>query len=192
MPIYKGNHKIDKISLGNNTFAKVYKGSQKVYEQKAKGLPVFYGMTTSDSATEECYVIGAYTTSNPLVTAASVTTIRGISGNLGSSGSSIIIQYNNYSDTDITLFYVSNIIINNILVYYYNYHGNNSMNIYQNAYVLENSIIGSTVIGAFISFGGGISYPSSLTDTQIGTYINGYAYTRDSSKDKLWTINGLI
>lgn len=196
MPIYFGNHKIDKLSLGNNTFTEIYKGSQKVYAQKAKGLPVFYGMTTSGQYQIDCYVIGAYTTSNPVVDSASVSTIKGISGNLGSSGSSIITQFR-YTTVDATLSYVKNITINNILVYYYNCRNDYNAYLgytYSEAYVLENSVVGSTIIGAAIISSEDISYPASLTDTQIVNNIAGnpVAYTRDSSKDKLWTINGLI
>lgn len=40
MPIYKGNHKIDKINAGNKSISKIYKGGELLY-QKTKGLKLY-------------------------------------------------------------------------------------------------------------------------------------------------------
>ena len=188
MTIYKGNILQKELSKNNIVFAEVYKGSQKVYS-KNNGISLFCGTNTIMNINFTCYVIGNYTINNPLFVNAYITTLNQISGILGSAGSSITIRLNN---TNYTLSYVSSIIVNNVLLYYYRVKETSAYLVsYRKAFVQKNSVIGSTIIGAAGEGSSEILYPYSLTETKIILDNSGAFYNRDSSQDKIWTINGV-
>lgn len=105
MPIFFGNHKIDKISVGNKSIGKIYKGGELLY-QKTKGLK-FYVATYNES-TFKNYIyyditglLGSWSTSGYVVSCTykrkyipdgrifTESKIYMTSGTLGTSGSKV-------------------------------------------------------------------------------------------------------
>lgn len=71
MPIYFGNHKIDKISVENKSIGKVYKGSELLY-QKTKGLKLYVANYSESTYKNYTYysvtgLLGSWSTSGYVV-----------------------------------------------------------------------------------------------------------------------------
>ena len=105
MPIYKGNHKIDKINAGNKSISKIYKGSELLY-QKTKGLKLYVADYNESTFKNYIYysvtgLLGSWSTSGYVVTCdyknkyipdgkiSPETKIYMMSGTLGTSGSKV-------------------------------------------------------------------------------------------------------
>lgn len=105
MPIYFGNHKIDKISVGNKSIGKVYKGGELLY-QKTKGLKFYVAIYNESTFKSFIYydisgLLGSWSTSGYVVSCTykrkyipdgnifTDSKIYMISGTLGTSGSKV-------------------------------------------------------------------------------------------------------
>lgn len=105
MPIYFGNHKIDKISVENKSIGKVYKGGELLY-QKTKGLKLYVATYNENTYRNYIYysvtgLLGSWSTSGYVVSCAykskyipdgkisPETKIYMMSGTLGTSGSKV-------------------------------------------------------------------------------------------------------
>lgn len=176
MTVYKGNQKESKIYKGGTKIDKIYKGSQLVYQQ---GLP-FYGFDGGNNYE----LLGSYDVNGIYFTRGSTTYyLSNINGNLGSSNSKIKV---NNGTNEFT--YDNTYIYNGIKVYVYIRYGGIA-SFYEGIYVLENSTIGSSVLEVvYPSYNG--YHPTSVTNTSMTIGQN--TYTRNTSKDGIWTVNGLV
>lgn len=169
---YSEIQKINEIYKSGTKISKIYKGSQLVY-QSIIGLPI-YGFQNRS-------LLGDYNTTGCVIHNDYNYHLTSINGNLGQSGSTVTVDgvgsatYNNMS------------VYNGIKVYVYSsYSGIGA--IYTAIYILENSIVGSNILYMlYTSYTG--YHPSSVTDTSMRYGDN--TYSRDSSLDKTWTINGV-
>lgn len=193
MSIYKGRQKEGKIYKGGTKIGKVYKGSQLVYQSGPQIQ--LYGYTNSNY---EVGMIGGMNTSHPYYFGLKgdsynnvPATITAISGNLGASGSSVTLSNATSSGTTSrTVSYNKQITINGIKVYFYyvtNYY-------HYGYWIMEGSIIGSIAMPCFFTNTYAFGVPISCSSSSMTYYFaNGQqTATRDSSKDKIWTLNGIV
>ena len=187
--IYKGSQKEGKVYKGSTKIGKVYKGNQLLY-QNAKQIQL-YGYTKSNNVADGAGMIGGMSTAFPYYYVTSIKvypkTIKSMSGSLGTSGSTITYFH---TTSDCTATYNKQVTINGIKLYFYLARSNVNYGIW----VMEGSIIGSTVLPCDLCNTQNLGFPNSCDSnsmTHYGSY-NTMTHNRNASLDKIWTLNGLI
>ena len=189
MTIYKGSQKEGKIYKGGIKISKIYKGSQLVYQSGPQIQ--LYGYTNSDSKPEGAGMIGGMSTAFPYYYATSLNvypkTIKSMNGSLGTSGSTITYLH---KTSDYTATYNRQVTINGIKLYFYLA----SQTFYFGIWVMEGSIVGSTILPCDACNTRNLGFPNSCDSNSMTHYvISGSAtHNRNASLDKIWTLNGLI
>ena len=188
--IYKGSQKESKIYNGGTKIGKIYKGSQLVYqsEKQIQLYGYFYNNSNRPNG-----MIGGMNTNYPYYYSINdgvwYGTINTISGNLGSSGSTINYQYGGYN---YTVTYNKQIIVNGIKLYFY-FVTLYDVSINIGIWVMEGSTIGSAVLLCDACNTNSLGIPTSCDNNSMTHHVRGNLITgtRDSSQDKTWTINGV-
>lgn len=195
MPIYFGNHKIDKINVGNKSIGKVYKGGELLY-QKTKGLKFYVATYSENTYRNFIYysvsgLLGSWSTSGYVVSCAykhkyipdgSISPDSKIymtSGTLGTSGSKV------GSDTSSHAAYRQTLNINGLTCYIY--HGDSGIGD-PIMFVLPDSVVNNYTINnsEFIQAPNAdlIVHPSAVTNDSF-TYET-YSY---GIQDGPYTVN---
>ena len=192
MAIYKGNQKQSKVYKGGTKIGKIYKGSTLVYQSGPQIQ--LYGYTNNGSDTDGNGMIGGMSTSYPYYHAINNSsklfprTIKSITGTLGSSGSTILVPRS--TSYDITVTYNKQVTINGIKLYFYI----GDAYYYFGIWVMEGSVVGSTVLPCDLCNNKNFGFPNSCNSSSMTHYFAGSTITdsRASKYDKIWTLNGLI
>ena len=180
--ICKGSQKEGKIYKGGTKIGKAYKGSRLVYSSGPKRIQIYAFDTLS------C-LIGEYSL-NGFVCQIYGTTdvIVGMSGVLGQSGSSVVIQSGDMQPQRTYYRYTFN--INGVYMYDYFRTPGGGMDLGDHIFVIEGSHVGSKVVSMFHE---AIIHPNSINSNQM-TYTTTYntlTVNRYPSDDKVWTEDGI-
>lgn len=189
MPIYFGSNKIDKISVGNTSIGKVYKGGELVY-QKTKGLRFYVASYNESTFKNYIYydiagLLGSWSTSGYVVSCTykqkyisdgSVfpeAKIYLISGTLGTSGSKVGSSSSSHAA------YIKTLNINGLTCYVY--HGDSGIGD-PIIFVMPDSVVNNYTINnsEFIQASNGdiVVHPSAVTNDSYTyeTYSYGTNY----------------
>lgn len=190
--IYKGSQKEGKVYKGGTKIGKIYKGNQLVYQSGPQIQ--LYGYNNGSYVVG---MIGRMNTGYPYYNTTSTYNnfpqlISGISGTLGSSNSTVTFGWTNSSGSysNHTGTYQKEFIIDGIKLYFYCH----SATYYFGIWVMEGSVVGSMGMPCVTTNTKAFGVSKSANSSSMSYYMMKYEQTatRNSSKDKIWTLNGLI
>ncbi len=189
MPVYFGSDKIDKISVGNTSIGKVYKGGELVY-QRTKGLRFYVASYNESTFKNYIYydifgLLGSWSTSGYVVSCTykrkyipdgnifTDSKIYLISGTLGTSGSKVGSSSSSHAT------YIKTLNINGLTCYVY--HGDSGIGD-PIIFVMPDSVVNNYTINnsEFIQASNGdiVVHPSAVTNDSYTyeTYSYGANY----------------
>ena len=188
MSINIGNSKIGKIYVGSTAIGKVYKGSELMWES---GLRLYAYKTTTESLTNLVLNVGGIGSNYPIISLYFSNNISpsveygkftAISSTLGSSGSKITIDSNQYT-------YKNSINVNGTTIYIYVHKiSTQFIDTYWWAWVLKGTTTNQSkvILSSDLSDGSAIPYPYSANSSQIKVPYSETAIPRYSTADITW------